>query len=116
MKILPRPVTIAVEDSYKIASTADPEFTGTIVEGHLVQPSDLGAISFVRTNDTEEVGFYPEVLTANYLRNTNYDVQVVPGTFTIGPGRLYGGAAAQPASAAAFEPGRGHAGGGHDSG
>ncbi len=85
MKILPRPVTIAVEDSYKIASTADPEFTGTIVEGHLVQPSDLGAISFVRTNDTEEVGFYPEVLTANYLRNTNYDVQVVPGTFTIGP-------------------------------
>lgn len=85
MKILPRPVTIAVEDSYKIASTADPEFTGAIVEGHLVQPSDLGAISFVRTNDTEEVGFYPEVLTANYLRNTNYDVQVVPGTFTIGP-------------------------------
>lgn len=85
MKILPRPVTIAVEDSYKIASTADPEFTGAIVEGDLVQPSDLGAISFVRTNDTEEVGFYPEVLTANYLRNTNYDVQVVPGTFTIGP-------------------------------
>lgn len=85
MKILPRPVTIAVEDSYKIASTADPEFTGAIVEGHLVQPNDLGAISFVRTNDTEEVGFYPEVLTANYLRNTNYDVQVVPGTFTIGP-------------------------------
>lgn len=85
MKILPRAVTIAVEDSYKIASTADPEFTGAIVEGHLVQPSDLGAISFVRTNDTEEVGFYPEVLTANYLRNTNYDVQVVPGTFTIGP-------------------------------
>lgn len=85
MKILPRPVTIAVEDSYKIASTADPEFTGAIVEGHLVQPSDLGAISFVRTNDTEEVGFYPEALTANYLRNTNYDVQVVPGTFTIGP-------------------------------
>lgn len=85
MKILPRPVTIAVEDSYKIASTADPEFTGAIVEGRLVQPSDLGAISFVRTNDTEEVGFYPEVLTANYLRNTNYDVQVVPGTFTIGP-------------------------------
>lgn len=85
VKILPRPVTIAVEDSYKIASTADPEFTGAIVEGHLVQPSDLGAISFVRTNDTEEVGFYPEVLTANYLRNTNYDVQVVPGTFTIGP-------------------------------
>lgn len=74
-----------VGDSYKIASTADPEFTGAIVEGHLVQPSDLGAISFVRTNDTEEVGFYPEVLTANYLRNTNYDVQVVPGTFTIGP-------------------------------
>lgn len=85
MKILPRPVTIAVEDSYKIAATMDPEFTGSIVEGDLVQPSDLGAISFVRTNDTEEVGFYPEVLTANYLRNTNYDVQVVPGTFTIGP-------------------------------
>lgn len=85
MKILPRPVTIAVEDSYKIAATMDPEFTGSIVEGDLVQPNDLGAISFVRTNDTEEVGFYPEVLTANYLRNTNYDVQVVPGTFTIGP-------------------------------
>ncbi|MEE0581574.1 MAG: Ig-like domain-containing protein [Adlercreutzia sp.] len=51
----------------------------------------------------------------NEIRN-NYDVQVVPGTLHHRPGRLYGGAAAQPASAAAFEPGRGHAGGGHDSG
>ena len=75
----------------------------------------MGAISFVRTNDTEEVGFYPAVLTANYLRNTNYDVQVVPGT-TIGPAGLHGGAAAQSALAAAFELGRGHVGGGHDSG
>lgn len=85
LKILPRPVTIAVDDSFKIAATADPDFTGSIVEGSLVQPDDLGAISFVRANDSEEIGFYPDVLTANYLRNSNYDVDVAPGTFTIGP-------------------------------
>lgn len=51
----------------------------------------------------------------NEIRN-NYDVQVVPGTFTIGPAGSTVVPPAQPASAAAFEPGRGHAGGGHDSG
>lgn len=85
LKILPRPVTIAVEDSFKVVSTLDPQFKGAIVEGNLVNETDLGAITFGRTNDAEEVGFYPEVLTANYLRNANYDVRVIPGTFTIGP-------------------------------
>lgn len=85
LKILPRPVSIAVEDSFKVVSTADPAFTGSIVAGDLVNPNDLGAVSFVRTNDAEEIGFYPEVLSASYLRNRNYDVKVIPGTFTIGP-------------------------------
>ena len=83
--IIQRPVTIAVEDSFKIEATADPEFTGAIVEGDLVEEGDLGAITFERVNDAEEVGMYLDALTANYLPNNNYHVDVLPGTFTIGP-------------------------------
>ena len=85
MNIVQRPVTIAVEDSFKLASTEDPVFNGAIVDGSLVRQNDLGAITFVRATDTEEVGMYPGALVANYMPNDNYAVVVLPGTFTIGP-------------------------------
>lgn len=86
VRILPRSITILVEDAYKVFSTQDPQFTGSIIEGSLVRDTDLGAISFVRTNDAEAVGIYPDVLTATYLRNRNYQVSIVKGTFAIGAG------------------------------
>lgn len=86
VRILPRRITILVEDAYKVFSTQDPQFSGSIIEGSLVRDTDLGLISFVRTNTAEAVGIYPDVLTATYLRNRNYVVDVIKGTFAIGAG------------------------------
>lgn len=83
--ILPRPVTIAVQDSFKIAATADPVFHGAIVEGELVREDDLGVITFGRDFEGEDVGVYQNALTALFKPNANYAVDVLRGTFTIGP-------------------------------
>ncbi|MDG2830198.1 MBG domain-containing protein, partial [Vibrio parahaemolyticus] len=45
--------------------------------------NDLGEITFVRTNDDEEVGNYEGVLDANYTDNPNYKVEVIKGNFEI---------------------------------
>ena len=75
------PVTIAVTDASKVAGETDPVFTGT-VEG-LVAEGDLGEVTFLRANAEEAVGVYADVLVAQYADNANYEVTVVPGTFTI---------------------------------
>lgn len=85
VNILARPVTIQVEDSFKIAGTVDPLFRGSIVEGELVDEDDLGTISFERSIEGEDVGLYAAALTARFEPNANYAVAVLPGTFTIGP-------------------------------
>ena len=79
--ITPKAVTITVDNASKTVGTEDPAFIGT-VEG-LVNSSDLGEITYNRTNDDEVVGTYEGVLTANYTPNSNYDVTVIPGNFTI---------------------------------
>ncbi len=90
VNIIPRAITIAVEDSYKIATARDPLFKGAIVEGELVASDDLGTIDFVRTFEGDEVGVYEDGLTARYRQNDNYAVTVIPGTFTIGPAQAGG--------------------------
>lgn len=90
VNIIPRAITIAVEDSYKIATARDPLFKGAIVEGELVASDDLGTIDFVRTFEGDEVGVYEGGLTARYRQNDNYAVTVIPGTFTIGPAQAGG--------------------------
>ena len=78
----PRPVLITVNDASKEVGADDPTFTGT-VEG-LVNEGDLGTITYERTNnDVEEVGNYPDVLTASYTANSNYTVTINPGDFLI---------------------------------
>ena len=42
----------------------DPAFTGTVTD--LVNESDLGTVSYKRTNAEEAVGIYKEVLTAEF--------------------------------------------------
>ena len=81
LKIKPRAVTITVDDKSKMVGENDPEFTGT-VDG-LVNENDLGTITYVRTNSDETVGDYPDVLSAQYTENSNYNVTVVTGDFTI---------------------------------
>ena len=81
LTVNPAAVTITVDDASKIAGTNDPAFTGTPVG--LVAEGDLGDISYVRSGDEEGVGVYVDVLTALYEPNANYEVTVLPGTFTI---------------------------------
>ena len=84
LTITPRPVTITVDDAAKDYGDPDPAFTGSITLGTLVAAGDLGTINYIRTNATVETpGVYPDVLDATYTANTNYDVTVVKGTFTI---------------------------------
>ena len=72
-----------MDDAEKDFGDADPSFTGDITNGHLVEDDDLGDISFYRTNSEEDVGDYPNVLTARYTYNSNYDVDIIRGDFTI---------------------------------
>lgn len=76
------PVTITVNDAKKTVGTSDPEFTG-VVAG-LVGGDQLEGVSYSRILKSERVGVYLDTITADYRYNPNYDVKVVPGTFTIG--------------------------------
>ena len=85
MKILPRPVTIAVEDSYKIASTADPEFTGAIVEGHTMDwKEDIMSNIYVFPRGMQRAGHNKEK-TVNWTSKygsviaTGYDIGTCDG-------------------------------------
>ena len=87
LKVDKAPVTITVADASKQFGESDPIFSGN-VEG-LVNDTDLGTITYGRTNDAEEVGTYPQVLTATYTENNNYAVTVNKGDFTITPASKY---------------------------
>ena len=78
---LRKKVTITVDNASKVFGQNDPAFTGTVTG--LVDASDLGAVSYVRTNNAEAVGTYNDVLNAQYTENDNYNVEVKNGTFTI---------------------------------
>lgn len=81
LTINPAKVSIAVKSASKVAGEADPDFAGT-VEG-LAAEDDLGKGRYVRTNDDETPGIYAGVLDAEFAANSNYDVSVVKGDFTI---------------------------------
>ena len=82
LKVTPKPVTITVANASKFYGENDPVFTGS-VEG-LVNNTDLGEITYSRTNTTvNNAGTYNGVLTAAYTANANYTVAVIPGNFEI---------------------------------
>ena len=81
IQITARTATIRVHDAEKFFDESDPAFTGT--EENLVKAGDLGTVTYRRTNADEAVGTYPEVLTADYMANSNYIVNVVNGDFEI---------------------------------
>ena len=77
-------VTITVADASKQFNKADPDF-GYAINGQpdLVNTGDLGEITFTRTNDSEAVGTYNNVITARFTENDNYEVEVNNGDFRI---------------------------------
>ena len=81
LEITPRDATIVVDDAEKFFDEKDPVFTGT--KNNLIKEEDLGTVTYRRTNTAEEVRTYPDVLTADYVANSNYHVTVVNGDFTI---------------------------------
>lgn len=74
-------VTISVNDAGKVVGTGDPAFTGS-VDG-LVEGYPLEDVEYYRNGDEELVGFYGGALIARYKENSNYEVLVNPGDFTI---------------------------------
>ena len=83
LKITPRPITITVTDAEKYFGEQDPAFSGKITKGSLVADNDLGTLSYKRTNKEEAVGTYEKVLDVSYTKNTNYNVTILKGDFTI---------------------------------
>ncbi len=100
-------ITIAMTASQKEYSTPDPAFAATGLED-LVDPTDLGSPTYVRTNDDEAVDTYADVLTARYTPNPNYDVTIVPASFTITKANMATGTIAaipvQPYTGSAIKP------------
>ena len=85
LQITPKPATITVKNAEKTFGESDPTFEGT-VQG-LVNSTDLGTVTYKRSNDTENVGTYFDVLIPEYTENTNYKVTVKPGDFKIKPAK-----------------------------
>ena len=81
IQIIPRDASIIVDDAWKYFDAKDPVFTGTPVK--LVKADDLGTVTYRRTNSEEAVGIYNNVITADYVENSNYNVSIVPGDFEI---------------------------------
>uniref|UniRef100_UPI0022E8168E MBG domain-containing protein n=1 Tax=Hungatella effluvii TaxID=1096246 RepID=UPI0022E8168E len=85
LQITPKPVTITVKNAEKTYGEDDPTFEGA-VQG-LVNDTDLGTVTYKRSNDAINVGTYIGVLIAEYTKNNNYTVNVKPGDFKIKPAK-----------------------------
>lgn len=81
--IAPRKVTIKANNESKYFGQEDPEFTGSIVNGSLVGPTDLGTIRYERIGNQQTVGKYEGVIIPIYSDNDNYDVTTINGDFEI---------------------------------
>ncbi len=82
LKVTKKDVTIKVNNASKVYGQADPTFEKPIVSG-LITQSDLGEVSVTRTNTDNLANTYNEVLTATYTDNSDYNVIIEKGNFTI---------------------------------
>jgi len=102
LTVNPRSVLIAADDANKNYGVTDPAFTyhyetgvvgGTQYNG--VVPADRGAFTITvdRTNTTENVGVYTDVIEPSILVDAtvaaNYDISVATADFTINPRITY---------------------------
>jgi hypothetical protein len=84
LKVTKKDVTIKVSNANKVYGQADPEFATPIVSGLMAQ-TDLGTVTVTRENADKDtsVATYSKVLTATYTDNTDYNVTIEKGNFTI---------------------------------
>ena len=84
LKVTKKDVTITVSNANKVYGQADPEFAAPIVSGLMAQ-TDLGTVTVTRENADKDtsVATYSKVLTATYKDNTDYNVTIEKGDFTI---------------------------------
>ena len=82
LSITPRPATIIVNDTSKTYGDTDPVFSGTVTG--LVNSDSLGTIHYFRNDNSENVGNYPDILTASCTTpNPNYEVSIDKGDLII---------------------------------
>ncbi|HBE84747.1 MAG TPA: hypothetical protein DDW53_03515, partial [Lachnoclostridium sp.] len=81
IRVTPKEATIKVDNNWKYFDLTDPVFDGKV--SGLVNSTDLGIVSYIRTNDDEGVGKYQAVLSAQYTSNSNYNVTINKGDFEI---------------------------------
>lgn len=82
LSITPRPATIIVNDTSKTYGDTDPVFSGTVTG--LVDGDSLGTIHYFRNDNSENVGNYPNILTASCTTpNPNYEVSIDKGDLII---------------------------------
>lgn len=82
LSITPRPATIIVNDTSKTYGDEDPVFSGTVFG--LVDGDSLGTIHYFRNDNSENVGNYPDILTASCTTpNPNYEVSIDKGDLII---------------------------------
>lgn len=81
LKVEKAPVRITVNSARKTVGTEDPAFSGSVAG--VVAGESLGEVVYSRTLKGESAGVYVDAITADFPYNSNYDVKVIPGTFTI---------------------------------
>ena len=82
LTVTPQPVLITVNDVYKEYGDADPEITGSVTG--LINEGDLGTIEYYYLDDAlEQIGNYPDTLSAHYTPNSNYAVTIDKGDLRI---------------------------------
>lgn len=84
LKVTPRPITLKATDASKVYGEADPQLGYTVAEGSVVEGESLDGISVAREKgDTVKDGGYAITIAQEKGSNSNYDITLEPGTFTI---------------------------------
>lgn len=84
LEVKPRAITVAADTSSKTYGEADPVFTWAITSGKLVEGESLQGIEIEReNNDNVRDGGYALHLTQREGANSNYNIKLVDGVFTI---------------------------------
>lgn len=84
LKVAPRPVTLKATDASKVYGEADPVLGYTVCAGSLVEGESLDGISVAREKgEAVRDGGYAITVSQKKGANSNYDVTLEPGTFTV---------------------------------
>ncbi|WP_052480987.1 MBG domain-containing protein [Gilvimarinus agarilyticus] len=83
-RILPRDITLTVNDTYKTYGDLDPALSGRITQGSLAFTDTLSA-EYSRAPGEDAGNYTATALLSGALAGGNYNVTLIPGTFSITP-------------------------------